>query len=225
MLFIYMMSTGQLNSYIEHTALKPDLTIAEVQQLCNEAMQFHFAGVCVPVYFLNAAIEILNGTGVDIVTVIGFPYGYSSTISKFEEAEEALFRGADHLDVVINIAAVKNNDWETVENEIETLTKLVHAENKVIKLIAETGMMSDIELDLICKIANDSKVDYLKSSTGVNGPGANVETIAGIREMLSPDILIKASGGIRTRSLALELIEAGANRIGASKSVAMVTES
>ena len=147
-----------LNKYIEHTALKPDLTIAEVQKLCEEAMQYHFAGVCVPTYFLGDVVPILADTGIDVVTVIGFPYGYSSLISKFEE--------------------------------IETITKLVHAENKVMKIIIETGLMSEIEIDLICKIANEFNVDYVKTSTGVNGPGADVETIRNLREALKAKIKI-----------------------------------
>jgi deoxyribose-phosphate aldolase len=128
----------------------------------------------------------------------------------------------DHLDMVINIAAVKNNDWETVENEIDTINRLVKRENKIFKLIAETCLMSEIELELICKIANDLKIDYLKTSTGVNGAGANMEVVTAMREMLDKNIKIKASGGIRTRAAALELIEAGADRIGASKSVEMM---
>ncbi len=212
----------QLNKYIEHTILRPDTTLAEVQQVCSEALNYDFAGVCIPPYYVSEAAEILSGTNVGIITVIGFPYGYSSTISKFEEAEDAMHRGAHHLDMVINIAAIKNNDWELVETEIETLTKLVHSENRIIKVIAETGLMSEIEIDLICKIANNTGVDYLKTSTGVNGQGATISTVKLLRESLNKQIKIKASGGIRTKEAALDLIEAGANRIGASKSVEMM---
>lgn len=219
-----MSSIQSLNKYIEHTALKPDLTIAEVQQLCEDAMKYHFAAVCVPTYFLDDVVTLLADTGIEIATVIGFPYGYSSLISKFEEAEDALAKGADHLDVVINIAAVKNNDWETVENEIETLTKLVHADNKIIKIIVESGLMSEIELDLICKIANEFNVDYVKTSTGVNAPGADIETVRNLRETLKSKIKIKASGGIKTAAFAFELIEAGADRLGTSKGVDLMVE-
>ncbi len=218
-----MQSQILLNNYLEHTILKPDTTIQEVEQLCKDAIQYQFAGVCVPSYFLETAVELLQDTGIDIVTVIGFPYGYNSLMSKFEEAEDAINRGAHHLDMVINIAAVKNNDWDTVENEIDTINRLVKREGKIFKLIAETGLMEDIELELICKIANDLKIDYLKTSTGINGPGATVETVASLREMLDPAIKIKASGGIRTKEAAMELIEAGADRIGASKSVDMMS--
>src|SRR5438128_907110 len=124
-----------LNKYIEHTLLKPDLKIEEIEQLCSDAIKYQFAGVCIPTYFLGDAANMLTDTGIELITVIGFPYGYSSLISKFEEAEDALAKGADHIDLVINIAAVKNNDWDTVENEVETLTKLVRRENKIIKLI------------------------------------------------------------------------------------------
>lgn len=212
-----------LNTYIEHTILKPDATIAEVEQVCHEALKYQFAGVCVPSYFLDTAVELLNDTPIDIVTVVGFPYGYNSLISKFEEAEDALSRGAQHLDLVINIAAVKNNDWDLVENEIDTINRLVKRENAVIKLIAETGLMSEVELELICKIANDHKLDYLKTSTGVNGAGADEETIVTLRELLNKSVKIKASGGIRTRDAAIALINAGADRIGASKCVEMMS--
>lgn len=217
-----MSSTILLNNYIEHTILKPDTIIAEVEQICHDALKYQFAGVCVPAYFLPSAVDLLNETGIDIVTVIGFPYGYNSLMSKFEEAEDALNSGAQHLDMVINIAAVKNNDWDTVENEIDTINRLVKRENKIFKLIAETGLMSEVELELICKIANDLKIDYLKTSTGINGAGADVEVVSSIREMLDKEIKIKASGGIRTREAAIQLIQAGADRIGASKSVEMM---
>ncbi len=219
-----MSQTLSLNSYLEHTALKPDLTVAEVQQLCNDAMKYHFAGVCVPPYFIDDVVEILNGTGIDIVTVVGFPMGYSSIISKFEETEEALHKGADHIDMVINIAAVKNGDWDTVENELETITRLVHADRKIVKVIAETGLMSEVELELICRIANEAGIDYLKTSTGMNGTGATLEAVQNMRSLLKPTIKIKASGGIKTKAFALQLIEAGASRIGASKSVEMMQE-
>lgn len=217
-----MQSNILLNNYIEHTILKPDATIAEVQQVCNEALKHQFAGVCVPSYFLETPVELLQDSGINIVTVVGFPYGYNSLLSKFEEAEDAISRGADHLDMVINIAAVKNSDWDTVENEIDTINRLVKRENKIFKLIAETGLMSEVEIELICKIANDLKIDFLKTSTGVNGAGADEETIVMLRELLHPSIQIKASGGIRTREAAITLINAGANRIGASKSVEMM---
>jgi deoxyribose-phosphate aldolase len=213
----------KIKSAIEHTILKPDTTVADIERICNEAMLYHFAAVCVPPYFLDDAVSILNGTQIEIVTVVAFPFGYNSIMSKFEETEDALQRGADHIDAVVNIAAIKNNDWETVENEIETLTKLVHSEGKSIKIIGETGILSEVEIELLCKIINDYNVDYFKTSTGINVPGANVETVELLRKNLKPSVKIKASGGIKTLEFALELLQAGAFRLGTSSGVALVS--
>ena len=153
----------KIRNAIELTNLKPDASLIDIQNLCAQAMQQHFAAVCISPYFISDAIQFLGDSTIEIVTVVGFPFGYNSTIAKFEEVEEALALGVHHIDVVCNIAAIKNNDWETVENEIETLTKLIHAENRVIKIIAETGLLNEVEIELLCKIANDYKVDYVKT--------------------------------------------------------------
>ncbi len=219
------MSTPKpLAAYFEHTILKPDTTHEEVERVCREALQYHFAGVCVPPYFLEQAADLLQDSEVELVTVIGFPYGYNSTMSKFEEVEDAMQNGALHLDVVINIAAVKNQNWDHVETELATLTRLAHSEDRLIKVIAESGMMSEVELDLIIRVANEVGIDYLKTSTGMNGTGATVEAVEQMRKGLNSSIRIKASGGIRTRETALEMIRAGADRIGASASVAIMQE-
>lgn len=220
------MSTPKpLASYFEHTVLKPDTTHADVEQVCREALQHHFAGVCVPPYFVEQAADLLQDSDVDLVTVIGFPYGYSTTMSKFQEMEDAMQAGAYHMDIVINIAAVKAQDWDLVETEIQTLTRLAHSEDRIVKVIAESGLMSEVELDLIIRIANESGIDYLKTSTGMNGTGATAEAIEHMRKGLSRNIRIKASGGVRTREAALEMISLGADRIGASASVAIMQES
>lgn len=219
------MSTSKpLAAYFEHTILKPDTTHEEVERVCREALQYHFAGVCVPPYFLEQAADLLQDSEVELVTVIGFPYGYNSTMSKFEEVEDAMQNGALHLDVVINIAAVKNQNWDHIETELATLTRLAHSEDRLIKVIAESGMMSEVELDLIIRVANEVGIDYLKTSTGMNGTGATVEAVEQMRKGLNSYIRIKASGGIRTRETALEMIRAGADRIGASASVAIMQE-
>lgn len=219
-----MSTSKNLSAYIEHTILKPDTTHAAVEQVCHEALQHHFAGVCVPSYFLEQAADLLQDSDAELITVVGFPYGYNSTMSKFEEMEDAMHNGALHIDVVVNIAAIKNNDWDHVETELSTLTRLAHSEDRIIKVIAESGMMSEVELDLIIRIANEVGIDYLKTSTGVNGTGATAEAIEYMRKHLNPAIRIKASGGIRTREQALTFIGLGADRIGASASVAIVTE-
>lgn len=219
------MSTPKpLAQYFEHTILRPDTTHAEVEKVCQEALQHHFAGVCVPPYFLEQAADLLQDSEVELVTVIGFPYGYNSTMSKFEEMEDAMHNGALHLDVVINIAAVKNQNWDHVETELTTLTRLAHSEDRIIKVIAETGLMSEVELDLIIRIANETGIDYLKTSTGMNGKGATFEAVEHMRKGLNKQIRIKASGGIRTREVALQMIALGADRIGASASVDIIME-
>ncbi|MBC8046040.1 MAG: deoxyribose-phosphate aldolase, partial [Fimbriimonadaceae bacterium] len=194
----------KLKGAIEHTILKPDIIIADIERICNEAMIHKFAAVCIPPYFVDDALSILDGTQIEVATVVAFPFGYNSTISKFEETEDALSRGAHHIDVVANIAAIKNNDWETVENEIETLSKLVHSDGKIIKVIGETAILSEVEIELLCKIVNDYNVDYFKTSTGINVPGATVEIVELLRKNLKPQIKIKASGGIKTKEFALE---------------------
>lgn len=213
-----------LAHYFEHTILKPDTTHDEVERVCQEALQHHFAGVCVPPYFLEQAADLLQDSDVELVTVIGFPYGYNATMGKFEEMEDAMYNGALHLDVVLNIPAVKNGNWDYVQTELETLTRLAHSEDRIIKVIAESGMMSEVELDLIIRIANEVGIDYLKTSTGMNGTGATTDAVEQMRKGLKSGIRIKASGGIRTRAAAIELIELGADRIGASASVAIMQE-
>lgn len=225
--------TGKMNSNdeifllrnaIEHTLLKPDIVIDQIEKLCKEAAEFGFGAICIPPYFLDDAKELLGETKIQIATVIGFPFGYNSIMSKFEEAEDALSRGADHLDIVLNIAAIKNADYDTVNNEMEMFTKLVHSENKIIKCIAETGLLNEIEIDLVCKLANDYGIDYLKTSTGINAPGADLETVRMMRKVLDKKIKIKASGGIRTKEQAIAFLASGADRIGTSNGVAIMQE-
>ncbi len=213
-----------LRAAIEHTILKPDTSASDIERICAEAIKQEFKAVCVPPYYIDDAVALLADTGIEIATVVGFPMGYQSTMSKFEEAEDALAHGVDHLDVVVNIAAVKCGDWDTISNEMELLTKLAHREGKVIKWILETGLLSEIEIDLLCKLANDNKVDYVKTSTGMNGPGATPEVVAQLRKWLSPKIKIKASGGIRTLEEAAAVMAAGANKIGTSSGVAIMEE-
>ncbi len=213
-----------LRNAIEHTLLKPDIAVAQIEKLCNEAMEYGFGAICIPPYFLDDARELLADTKINVATVVGFPFGYNSIMSKFEEAEDAIARGADHLDIVLNIAAIKNGDYDIVGNEMEMFTKLVHSEGKIIKCIAETGLLNEIELDLVCKLANDYGIDFLKTSTGILAPGADLKTVQLLRKLLNKKIKIKASGGIRTREQAIAFLAAGADRIGTSSGVAIMEE-
>lgn len=212
----------ELSSYIDHTALKPDLTAQDVRELCAEARQYRFAAVCVPPYYVPEAYQALAGSAPLVATVIGFPLGYSATAAKVEEIKRAIDEGAAELDVVVNIAAIKSGNWNFVRNDLDRMTTAVHLKGKVIKVIIEAGLLTAEEMEKVCGICNELEPDYVKTSTGFNGPGAGVEMVAAMRRLLKPTIKIKASGGIRTGEDARALIEAGANRLGSSSGVKIV---
>ncbi len=213
-----------LAKYIDHTILRPDCTAADVKVLCEEAAQYHFFGACIPPYFVKDAAKWLEGTGVKVVTVIGFPLGYSSTPSKVEEIKRALDEGAEEVDAVINLAALKSNHWSFVKNDIDSVTRAVHLKGKTIKIIVESGLLTDAELVRVCNTCAEVGVDFVKTSTGFNGTGATLKAVQTMRECLPKDIKIKASGGIRTSEDAQKFINAGANRIGSSSSIKIAGE-
>ncbi len=209
--------------YFDHTLLKPDITIEDVRRLCAEAVEHKFAGVCVPPYYVSDAFQALGGASVKLATVVGFPLGYSATVAKVEEIKRAIDEGAVELDVVVNIAAVKSGKWDFVQNDIDRMATACHIKGKQIKVIIEAGLLTADEIQRICEICNELEPDFVKTSTGFNGPGANPEMIRNLRSLLKVGIKIKASGGIRTAEAARELIEAGADRLGSSSGVAIVT--
>jgi deoxyribose-phosphate aldolase len=211
-------------NYIDHTVLKPVTTETDVAQLCEEAKTHRFAAVCVPPFYSSYAKKNLEGTSVKLATVIGFPFGYSDTASKLAEIETALKDGADELDMVINLAALKNGSWEVVEKEVAASAAKIHAEKKVMKLIVESGLLTDEELLKCCKIVEQNQVDFIKTSTGYAAVGATVHAVSIMRKNLPATIRIKASGGIRTFEFAKELIAAGADRLGCSASVQIMEE-
>lgn len=211
-----------INQYIDHTLLKPVTVVAEIKNLCTEARQFDFAAVCVPPMFVKKAKEILGGSNVKVATVIGFPFGYSAIEAKIAEIVLAIVDGADELDVVINFTAIKNSDWLYVANEINHIMPVVKQKDTVIKVIIESGILSNDEILKCCELYGPAGIDYLKTSTGYAEKGASVETVKLMRENLPAHVQIKASGGIRTYEFAKELIEAGATRLGCSAGVAIV---
>lgn len=211
-------------SYIDHTILKPTTTIAEIEKLCNEAKQYGFAAVCVPPLFVKKAKELTLGTEVKVATVIGFPFGYSATEAKVAETVLAIIDGADELDMVINIAALKNNDWQYLAFELNMIMQVIRSKNKVIKIIIESGILTDDEIIKCCDLYGAAGVDFMKTSTGYAEKGASVHAVALMRRHLADAVKIKASGGIRTYAFAKELIDAGADRLGCSASVAIVEE-
>jgi deoxyribose-phosphate aldolase len=208
-------------SYIDHTVLKPTTILQEVETCCSEAVQYKFAAVCIPPYYVSAAAGLLKGSGVNVATVIGFPFGYSVASAKKEEMLTAIRDGANEIDMVTNIAALKNGDWNVLEKEIAFLMEAKPTEI-AIKVIIESGILSNEEIIRCCSIYAAAGVDYVKTSTGYAEKGASVEAVQLMRQHLPSTIKIKASGGIRTFEFANELVKAGAERLGCSAGVAIV---
>lgn len=208
-----------LESHIDHTNLKPDASKIAIDQLCREAMENNFVAVCVSPYHVKTCVEKLKNTDVKIATVIGFPMGYATTPAKVEELKRAIDDGADEIDMVINIQALKAKDLVYVKNDIESLCTYAHLKNHILKVIIEIGLLTQEEIIAVCKICEAVGVDFVKTSTGVIGRGATTADIVLLRKLLPAKIKIKASGGIKDKQTALDLIEAGADRIGSSSSV------
>ncbi|MBP6431828.1 MAG: deoxyribose-phosphate aldolase [Ferruginibacter sp.] len=211
-------------SYIDHTVLKPTVTVADIKKLCAEANQYGFAAVCVPPLFVKKVKELVKAD-VKVATVIGFPFGYSAIEAKVAETVLAVVDGADELDLVINISAIKNNDWHFLANEINSILPIVRKKEKIIKIIIESGILTDDEIIKCCDLYGAAGVDFMKTSTGYAEVGATVHAVALMRKHLADVVKIKASGGIKTFKFAAELIAAGATRLGCSSSVKIVEES
>lgn len=207
---------------IDHTILKPDCHVSDVKRVCEEAMEHNFAAVCVPPFYVKDAGSLLVDSGVKIATVAGFPFGYQPSASKVETIKRAIEEGASELDVVINLCALKNGNWNYISNELESLTMACHMRGKLVKVILETGLLSQEEVLKVCEICAKLEVDFVKTSTGFNGQGATIEAVQLLRSALPTSIKVKASGGIRERAFAEQLIEAGAARIGTSSGVQIV---
>ena len=215
----------QINQYIDHTLLKPTALIADIKRICNEAIQYKFAAVCVPPPMIRTAKQELKNSGIKTATVIGFPFGYSAVEAKIAETVLSIVDGADELDMVINLIALKNNDWEYLANEINHVMPVVKQKNKVIKIIMESGVLTKEEIVRCCDIYGAAGVDFVKTSTGYAEKGATADAVKLMRAHLPEVVQIKASGGIKTYAFAKELIEAGATRLGCSSSVQIVSES
>lgn len=211
-----------INEYIDHTILKPTTLIADIEKLCSEAKEYKFAAVCVPPPFVKKAKELLRNTQVKVATVIGFPFGYSAVEAKLSEIVLAMVDGADELDIVINLIALKNNDWLYLANEINNLLPVIKQNNKVVKIIIESGVLTDVEIIKCCELYGAAGADYVKTSTGYAEKGATIEAVKLMRVNLPRHVKIKASGGIRNYEFAAQLIEAGADRLGCSASVEII---
>lgn len=210
-------------SYIDHTVLKPEATKEQIIQACNEAKQYGFASVCINPCYTKLVAECLKDTKILVGPTIGFPLGANSSACKAFEAKDAILNGATELDMVINVGAVKSKDFTYVENDIAAVLKETKGKVKL-KVILETCLLTRDEIITVCKIAQKVGANFVKTSTGFNSAGATVEHIALMRQTVGPDMGIKASGGIRSYQFALELIKAGATRIGCSASVKILQE-
>ncbi|MEY4278635.1 MAG: hypothetical protein RL377_639 [Bacteroidota bacterium] len=212
-----------INKYIDHTILKPTCLVSDIEKLCAEAKQYDFAAVCVPPNFVKLAKEQVAGSDVKVATVIGFPFGYSATEAKIAEIILAMVDGADELDVVANISAIKNGDWAAIADEINHIMPIIRSKGKAVKIIIESGVLTDDEIVKCCDIYGVAGIDFLKTSTGYAEKGASVEAVQLFRKHLPEAVHIKASGGIRDYATAKAMIDAGATRIGCSAGVAIVT--
>jgi deoxyribose-phosphate aldolase len=211
-------------SYIDHSFLKPTTTFEDVKKCCEEALSYQFAAVCIPPVFVREAKSFTQNSKVKTATVIGFPFGYSAIEAKVAEIILAMVDGADELDMVINIAALKNNDWQYLANEINTILPVVHHQEKIIKIIIESGILTDEEIIRCCTLYGAAGVDYLKTSTGYAEKGASVEAVRLMRKNLPASVKIKASGGVKTYDFAIQLIKEGATRLGCSASISIVSQ-
>lgn len=213
----------EISGYIDHTLLKPQTTVDQIKTLCREAAEHHFAAVCVPPSFVAQAKRFLGDSAVKLATVIGFPLGYTHPLIKVEEAKRAMEDGADELDVVMNLSAFFSGNEKDVLKEIQSITQVAHLKGKTVKWIIETGLLTEAQIKETCAIAVKAEVDFVKTSTGFLGEGATPQVIQMLRKLLPKEIRIKASGGIRMREQAEALIAAGADRIGTSSSIHIVT--
>lgn len=212
----------EINSYIDYTNLKTTATLEEITKMCEDAMKYHFASVCVHPYYVKLVHELLKDSTVAVTTVVGFPMGMNTTNVKQYEAIEAINDGADEIDMVINMGAVKNKDYDYIKSEIEEIRDAI--DGKVLKVIIETCYLTDEEIIKLTEICNETFVHFIKTSTGFGSAGANIEDVKLIRQHKNDVLEIKASGGIKTEQEVLEFIEAGVTRIGTSHAIEMINE-
>jgi len=208
---------------IDHTLLKPDATVDQVERLCSEAKQYGFASVCINPSYVKLCAKLLRDTAVKVCTVVGFPLGATSSESKAFEAEKAIQDGAREIDMVINVGRLKSGDYPYVESDIASVVRAGKRRGVLTKVIIETGLLTDEEKVKACLLAKNAGANFVKTSTGFSKGGATVGDIALMRRVVGPSIGVKASGGVRTQEDARALIESGADRIGASASVMIVT--
>jgi deoxyribose-phosphate aldolase len=211
---------SDLGKYIDHTILKPEAKKSDVRKICEEALEYKFKAVCVNPLYVKFASEILKNSEVLVATVVGFPLGNNVTKVKELETQLAIEDGADEIDMVVNIPALKDKDYDLVKKDIEAVVKA--SKDKIVKVIIETCLLTKDEIARVSELIVEAGADFVKTSTGFSTGGAELEDIRLIKSIVKDKAKIKASGGIRTKEKALKMIEAGADRIGASSSIKIV---
>jgi len=214
-----------LNRYFDHTVLKAEATEADVVRLCGEAREYGFYAVCVNSCYVPLAREVLNGSDVKIASVVGFPLGACSMDVKAFETEWACSEGADEIDMVIHVGALKEGRYDYVRQDIATVVAVAEEHGAVVKVILETCLLTDEEVVKACELSREAGAGFVKTSTGFSKEGATARHVALMKKTVGNDLQVKASGGIRNLAKAMEMIEAGADRIGASASVDIIKES
>lgn len=207
-----------INKYIDHTALKADTTAKQIEKLCAEAREFDFFSVCVNSYYVKKAITELRGSSVKVCTVVGFPLGASTMETKRFEAMKAMAEGANEVDMVINLSAIKSGDLQYVLDDMSSLAQVVHQQGGLLKVILETCLLTQEEKVKACELAIKAQVDFVKTSTGFSTGGATLEDVRLMRSLVG-SMGVKASGGIKDLETARKMIEAGATRLGTSSGV------
>ena len=221
-----MLTKNEMARFIDHTLLKPDSTRDDINHLCQEAIRFNFYSVCVNPIYVSLASKILQGSDVKVCSVVGFPFGSNVPEVKAFEAEKAILDGANEIDMVINLGALKSGNLEKVRKDIQgVVNKAKDVQKDVkIKVIIETGLLSEKEKIIACKIVKESGADFVKTSTGINSTGATIEDVKLLRKSVGAELGVKASGGIRSYETAKNLITAGASRLGTSSGSKIINE-
>lgn len=219
------MDRNELARYIDQTTLKPGMTESFVTQFCEDAKKNHFASVCILPNMIETAAKVLNGSETKVCTVISFPLGCDAPEVKIFETEDALAKGAQEIDLVMNVSALKAGQYETVDAELTGVVAASHKEGAIVKLIIETPLLTEEQIVKACELAEKNGVDIVKTSTGFSAMlprSTSVEDVKLIRRSVKPSTGVKAAGGIRTTADTLAMIEAGATRIGASAGEAII---
>jgi deoxyribose-phosphate aldolase len=207
---------------IDHTILKPEATRDEVRQVCAEAVKYGFASVCVNPFWVTMVAEALAGSPVKVCTVVGFPLGATSTAAKVAETLKALKDGAEEIDMVMNIGALRGGERDLVQDDIQSVVAASHAHSAIVKVIIETALLDDAQKALACRISQSAGADFVKTSTGFSKSGATTADVALMRRTVGPGMGVKASGGVRTLDDLKAMVAAGASRVGASASVSIM---